>query len=120
MDTANLYQGLTFLAWTSVGFLIIVGVFLVKVLFDLSKLLEEMNQTATLVKTSAKPILSDITESVGIINKFVKRTETNVNRFKDISGRVSRIGLGMLSKTTTLSKILFKGAFSVVKSLLKK
>lgn len=120
MDTASLYQGLTFLAWTSVAFLIVIGVFLTKVLFDLSKLLSSLNQTASMVKTSAAPILSNITESVGIINKLVKRTETNVNRFRNIFGQASKIGLGVLSKTTSLSKVVFKGVFSLVKSLMKK
>ena len=119
MDTASLYQGLTFLAWTSVGFLVIVGACLVKVLLDISKLMKEVNKTASLIKDSAKPILADITESVGIINKFVKRTETNVNRFKNISGKLSKIALGMLSKTSTLSKLVFRGVFSIVKTLLK-
>ena len=106
MDTASLYQGLTFLAWTSVGFLIIVGACLVKVLLDVSKLMKEVNETASLIKSSAKPI--------------VKRTETNVNRFKNISGKLSKIALGMLSKTSTLSKLVFKGIFGIVKAFLKK
>lgn len=120
MDTASLYHGLTFLAWTSVVFVVAVGIFVVKVLFDLSKLLTTVNKTADLVKSSAEPILSDITESVGIINKLVKRTENNVNRFKNISGKMSKIVLSMLSKTSTLSGVVFKGVFSLVKSLLKK
>lgn len=120
MDNASLYQGLTFLAWTSVVFLIVVGAFLVKVLFDFSKLITLMNQTATMVKTSAEPILADVTESVGIIKKLVIRTENNVNRFRNISGQLSKIGLGMLSKTSSLSKIVFKGVFGLVKSILKK
>lgn len=120
MDTASLYQGLTFLAWTSVVFMVAVGIFVVKVLFDLSKLLTTMNKTADLVKGSAEPILSDITESVGIINKLVKRTENNVNKFRTISGKASKIILTMLSKTSTLSGVVFKGVFSLVKSLLKK
>ena len=120
MDTASLYHGLTLLAWTSVVFVVAVGIFVVKVLFDLSKLLTTVNKTADLVKSSAEPILSDITESVGIKNKLVKRTENNVNRFKNISGKVSKIVLTMLSKTSTLSGVVFKSVFSLIKSLLKK
>ena len=120
MDTASLYQGLTFLAWTSVAFLIIVGVFIVKVLFDFSRLLGLLNQTATLLKDSAKPILSDITESVSIINKLVKRTENNVNRFKNIAAKTSKVVLGLISKTSAFSGIIAKGIFDFVKSLLKK
>lgn len=120
MDTASLYQGLTFLAWTSVAFLIIVGLFIVKVLFDTSRLLGHLNKTAALLKDSAQPILSDITESVSIINKLVKRTENNVNRFKNIAGKTSKIILGVLSKTSAVSGIVAKGVFNIVKSFLKK
>lgn len=120
MDTASLYQGLTFLAWTSVAFLIIVGVFIVKVLFDFSRLLGLFKQTAELVNDSAKPILADVTESVSIINKLVKRTENNVNRLKNMADKTSKIVLGVLSKTSALSGIVAKGVFTLVKSFFKK
>ncbi len=120
MDNASLYQGLTFLAWTSVVFLIVVGVFIVKVLFDFSRLLTLVNQTAELVRKSAEPILNDVTESVSIINGLVKRTESNVNRLKNISGKLSKLALGMLSKTSVLAGAVAKGIFSMIKSGLKK
>lgn len=120
MDTASLYQGLTFLAWTSVVFLIVVGVFIVKVLFDFSKLIELVNQTAALVKSSAEPILTDVTESVSIINRLVKRTENNVDRFKNLSGKASKVVIAMISKTSVLSGIVAKGLCSLIKTLIKK
>ena len=120
MDTASLYQGLTFLAWTSAGFLIIVGLFLIKVLFDLSSLLKLMKQTADIVKSSAKPIFSDVTESVNIITKYIKKADTNISKFNNVSGRVSKIVLGMISKTSALSGVIAKGVFSIIKSFVKK
>ncbi len=119
MDTASLYQGLTFLAWTSAGFLIIVGLFLIKVLFDLSSLLKLMKQTADIVKTSAKPIFSDVTESVSIITKYVKKADTNISKFNNISGKVSKIVISMISKTSAISGVVLKGIFSLVKSFKK-
>ncbi len=120
MDNASLYQGLTFLCWTSVVFLIVVGVFIVKVLFDFSKLLTLMNQTAELVRKSAEPILNDVTESVSIINNLVKRTESNVNRLKNISTKLSKFAVTVLSKSSALAGVIAKGIFSIIKSRFKK
>ena len=52
MENASLYLGLTFLTWTSVVFLIVVGVFVVKLLIDLSKLMGHVNETASMVEES--------------------------------------------------------------------
>ena len=120
MDTTNMYHGLTFLAWTSAGFLIIVGLFLVKVLFDLSSLLTKMNQTADIVKDSAKPIFADITESVSIVNKYVKRADTDLTKFNDLSGKASKIIVELLSKTSAVSGIIAKGLWNIIKSFKKK
>lgn len=120
MDTASLYQGLTFLAWTSVVFLIVIGVFLVKVLFDFSKLLTVINQTATLVRDSAEPILEDVTESVKIINGLVKITEENVNKFRNLSSKTSKILLGVFSKASAVTGVVAKGVFGLIKSFIKK
>ena len=50
MVTAELNQGLTFLAYTTGIIVFIVGAMLVKVLFDVSKLTQNLNETAVLVK----------------------------------------------------------------------
>ncbi len=120
MDTTNLYQGLTFLAWTSAGFLIIVGLFIVKVLFDLSSLLTKMNQTADIVKTSAKPIFADITESVNIVNKYMKKADYGLTKFNDISCKTSKIVVALLSKTSALSGVLIRTLFGMFKSFKRK
>ncbi len=120
MDTTNMYHGLTFLAWTSAGFLIIVGLFLVKVLFDLSSLLTKMNQTADIVKNSAKPIFADITESVNIINKYVKKADSGLTKFNNLSGKASKIVIALISKTSAISGIIAKGIWSMIKSFKKK
>jgi len=110
MDTANLYHGLTFLAWTSVIFLIIIGAFLVKLLFDFSKLLSTLNGTADIVKDAAEPILSDVKESVSIITKIVKKTENQVGKFGNVSGKVVDILLKVVSKASVLSGVIAKSA----------
>jgi len=86
----------------------------------ISKLIGIFNQTASLVRDSAEPILADVTEAVSIINSLVKRTENNVNKFKNLSSKASKFLLAGLSKATALSGVVAKGLFSLVKSFFKK
>ena len=51
METAQLYNGLTFLSYATGVIVILVGVMLAKVLFDLSKLTKNIDETTTIVKT---------------------------------------------------------------------
>lgn len=119
MDTAHLYQGLTFLAWSGVIFIIIVGAFLAKLLFDFSKLILTLNETADIVKGSAKPILDDVTESVSIINKMVKKTENQVGKFKNVSNKFLDILLKVLTKASVLSGVFAKSAIKGFWTLFK-
>jgi len=119
MDTANLYHGLTFLAWTSVAFLIIIGTFLVKLLFDLSRLFVTLNDTADIVKNAAEPILSDVTESLSIINRIVKKAETQVGKIKNLSSKVFDVVFKVASKASVLSGVVFKSAAKGFWSVLK-
>jgi len=120
MENASLYLGLTFLTWTSVVFLIVVGVFVVKLLIDLSKLMGHVNETASMVEESAKPILRDLTESVSIINSMVKTTEKNVNAVQNIAKKASKIGYFLASKVSSFSAVLAKGLWQTIKSFIKK
>ena len=57
MATTELYQGLTFLSYSTGVIVILVGVMLVKVLFDVSKLTRNIDETTTIVKTELEPTL---------------------------------------------------------------
>ena len=68
METVQLYQGLTFLAYTTGIIIILVGVMLVKVLYDISHLTRNIDETTTIIKTELEPTLKNI-------NKSAKLTE---------------------------------------------
>ena len=55
-----LNQGLTFLAWVTGIIVIVVAVFLVKLLIDLSALAKNLNQTSILLNTELKPTLGEL------------------------------------------------------------
>ena len=59
METTQLYQGLTFLSYATGVIVILVGCMLVKVLFDISKLTQNINETTTIVKTDEYNLINN-------------------------------------------------------------
>lgn len=109
MEIAQLYQGLTFLAYATGIIVILVGAMLVKVLFDLSKLTRNIDETTTIVKTELEPTLKNVNKSVEIISGLIIKTDESINKVKDF---MSKTPLKFLGKLTTLTGKATKGFFS--------
>ena len=101
MET-ELSQSLTFLAWTSAGFLIVVGIFIVKLLFDLSRLTMSLNKSADIVKTELEPIMKNVSETVVTVNKLVQTTDEKVSKAKEIYDRVSKVVINTAAKASEI------------------
>ena len=71
METVQLQQGLTFLIYSAGVMFIIIGVMLVKLLFDLSVLAKNVNETTTIIKTELEPTLKNINKSVEIVSGII-------------------------------------------------
>jgi predicted PurR-regulated permease PerM len=111
-----LNQGLTFLVWATGIILLVVGVFLVKLLIDLSTLTKNLNQTSIIVNTELKPTLKELNQTLSSINEIVKNTDKGVGDFKSAIGK-------FLDKTKIVSGTLFGGlfkGFSTAYNLFKK
>ncbi|MBO6272155.1 DUF948 domain-containing protein [bacterium] len=123
MET-ELSQSLTFLAWTSAGFLIVVGIFIVKLLFDLSRLTMSLNKSADIVKTELEPIMKNVSETVVTVNKLVQTTDEKVSKAKEIYDRVSKVVINTAAKASEISgyvlKEVFKGLCASFKSIIIK
>ena len=83
METTQLYHGLTFLSYSTGGIVILVGVMLVKVLFDVSKLTRNIDETTTIVKTELEPTLKNINKSVEIISGVIIKTDESIKKVKE-------------------------------------
>lgn len=123
MDT-ELSQGLTFLAWTGGGFLIIVGVFVVKLLFDLSKLTQSLNKSADIVQSGLEPIMKNLGETATTINTIVQTTNTKVGMVTEAYDKASKVVISALSKASAVSGVVLKevakGIFAGFRMLLNK
>ena len=83
METVQLQQGLTFLIYSAGVMFIIIGIMLVKLLFDLSVLAKNVNETTTIIKTELEPTLKNINKSVEIVSGIIIKADESVNKFKD-------------------------------------
>ncbi len=106
MEIGQLYQGLTFLAYATGVIVILVGVMLVKVLFDLSKLASNINDTAEIVKEELVPTLKNVNKSVEIVSGVIIKTEEGVGKIKEF---IANSPLKILAKLSTVGGTVAKG-----------
>ena len=121
METTQLYHGLTFLSYSTGVIVILVGVMLVKVLFDVSKLTRNIDETTTIVKTELEPTLKNINKSVEIISGVIIKTDESIKKVKEFVSKTPLKIVGQFSKLTgKAAKGFFGGLCSAFKMFSKK
>ena len=120
---AQLTHGLVFLSWSTAVMIILIGIFVIKVLFDLSRLTGTMNDTANIVKTELEPTLRNVNETVEIVSSRVKEANNIVTNVEEKVKETARQGKKFLTAigggVFALSKLAFGGISSYIKSKLK-
>ena len=109
METAQLYQGLTFLAYATGIIVLFVGGMLVAVLFNLTKLVGNLNETTTIVKEELTPTLKNVNKTVEIISGIIIKTDAGINKVKDF---ILKSPFGIVSKLSDLMGSISKGFVS--------
>lgn len=109
MDS-QLTQGLTFLAWSGAIFLIVIGVFVVKLIFDLSRLLKNIDKNVVIVQSELEPIVKNISETTTTINDMVQSTNGKINKISNIYDKASDAVVNTLTKASAVSGTLLKFA----------
>lgn len=121
METTQLYQGLTFLSYSTGVIVILVGIMLVRVLFDLSNLAKNLNETTNIVKTELEPTLKNINKSVEIVSSLVIKTDEGVQKVRTFFAKTPFKILGKLSKFTgKAAKGFLSGLWTTYKIFTKK
>jgi predicted PurR-regulated permease PerM len=116
METAQLYSGLTFLAYATGVIVIIVGGMLAVVLFNLTKLTKNLNETAEIVKTEITPTLKNINKSVEIVSGVIIKTDEKISRVKEF---IKKTPLNIISKVFAITGSVSKGFWGGLASGLK-
>jgi len=88
--------------------LILVSVYLIKLLMELVKLADNMNDIASVVKSDIGTVISELTVSLNGINTFIGNAKNNVSDIKSVVLRL--LGAGSLA---------FTGAKNLTGSFLK-
>lgn len=96
MET-QLYLSLTILAYITGVIVLLVGIMLVKVLFNLSKLTKNLNETTDIVKAELVPTLKNVNKSVEILSGIVIKADEGVNKVKEF---IQKSPLSIITKLT--------------------
>ena len=92
-----LNQGLTFLAWISAIVILVVGGFLVKLLYDLSVLAQNLKETTDIVNDELKPTIEELKDTLHSVNTIVKSTDEGVDSIKNAVGKTKNISDSIIS-----------------------
>lgn len=116
LSKVALNQSLTFLYWVTAVFLIVIGGFLTKFLYDIIKLTKNLNITTKIVNTELKPTINELKETLHSVNSIIKSTDQSVDSLKSAVGST-------LNKTKNLSDSIIGGilkGFTTVLGLFRK
>lgn len=122
METAaQLNLSLTFLAYATGIIILLVGIMLTKVLFDLSKLTKNVDETVTIAKTELEPTLKNINKSVEIVSGIIINTDDKLKKIKSFLSKTPLKLIGGLAKLTDkASKGFWSGLSAALKMFSKK
>ena len=116
METVKLYESLTFLSYSTGIIVILVGAMLIKVLFDISKLTQNINETTEIIKTELTPTLKNLNKSVAIVSGIIIKADESVQKVKDM---IKNSPLNILTKLTSLTGTITKGFFNGLSTAFK-
>lgn len=126
MDASQivLNHGLTFLAVATGIIVVVVGGFLVKLLFDLSKLAKNVDETTTIVKAEVEPTLKELNKALQSINSIAQNADKQVDSlsklFENLLGASSVAFIKAKKVSGGIIKGLVKGLITVFKLFMKR
>lgn len=126
METSQiaLNHGLTFLVIATGIIIIVVSGFLVKLLIDLSKLTQNLDETTSIVKAEIEPALKEFNSTLKTINSIAEHTDKKVDSLSKLFEDLFGAGAIALTKAKTISggliKGVTKGLVTVIKLFIKK
>lgn len=79
--------GLTILYYVSALFLIVVGGFLIRLLYDLSKLAQTAQSTSEVIQTELEPTLKELREAAGSLKHIAANADSNISGLQNTIAR---------------------------------
>lgn len=121
METSQvvLNHGLTFLAVATGIMFILVGGFLIKLLWDLSKLTKNIDETTAIVKSEIEPTLKEFNDALKSINSIAQNADKQVDSFAKLIENVLGASTLAFNRAKELSGGLLKGAVKGLATIIK-
>ena len=121
MYTVQLNNSLVFLSYATGIIVLVVGVMLAKLLFDLSSLTKNVNKTVSIAKNELEPTLKNINKSVEIVSGVIIKTDENIKKVKSFMAKTPLKLLGGIFKLSNkASKGFWTGICTAFKMFSKK
>lgn len=118
--TPTLEISIMFLIFTTIIIGIILAVFIIKLLVDLSKLITNVDEVTTLVKQEVEPTLKELKETLNNINSIAKSADKQVDVIKKLfTGVIGASSLAVCG-IKNMSGGFFKGLSAGLKLFKKK
>ena len=92
---------------------------MIKLIIDLSKLAQNVDETTTVVRNELRPTLRELNESLHTVNDFMKSTDKGLDKMRDAMVDVFGFSSATLSKLKFLSGSLTKGLFKGFSTVMK-
>ena len=73
--------------------LIIISVFFIKLIMELSKLTNNLNDITTVIKSDIEPTVKELQTTLKSINSIVKEADKNVSAIKGIATKLEKCGM---------------------------
>ena len=99
---------IAFISVTIVLF-IILSVFIIKLLLEISKLTNNMNDITTVIKSDLEPTVKELQITLKSINSIVKQADKNVSDLKGVASKVLGAGALALNSLKGVTGSFWKG-----------
>ena len=100
--------------------LIIVLGFLIKLIIDSIKLVQNLDETTTIVKTEMEPTLKELTKTLENLNSLAKDADTQLIRVRKILSGLVGLGSVTLGGVKNITGGFLKGVIEGIKFFTKK
>lgn len=90
-------------------FLVVIGAFLIKLLYDLSKLAQTANSTTEVIQTELEPTLKELREAAGSLKNIANGADSNITNFKNTVSGAFDASFKVGQKVKGLANGLLKG-----------
>ncbi len=118
--TPTLEISIIFLIFTTIILGVVISVFVIRLLIDLSRLTVNLDETATVVKQEIEPTLKELKETLNNLNSIAKSADKQVDVIKKVlSGLVGASGLAFCG-LKNISGGFLKGLLAGMKLIKKK